>query len=77
MDKFQSLQQAHTIAQYIDQFEENLVLLKRDNPYLQKSFSIASFIRDHKPDFKQFVIFHQPQTLMNAYWYARHLEQVE
>lgn len=44
-DQFQSLEQTHSINQYIDKFEESLVLTKRDNPNLQDLFSSLSLSR--------------------------------
>lgn len=77
MEQFQALQQVSSVAQYIDQFEESMVLLKKDNPYLEEAFFIASFVRGLKTDIKHLVKYHQPKKLLDAYWYARQLEQVE
>ena len=77
MEQFQSLQQIGGVTPYSDKFEENLVLLKKDNPYLQEPFFIASFVRGLKQDIKHFVKCHQPKTLLDASWYARQLEQVD
>ena len=77
MEQFQSPHQVSTVAQYIDQFEKSMVLLKKDNLYFEEPFFIASFVRGLKQDIKHFVKCHQPKKLLDAYWYARQLEQVE
>uniref|UniRef100_A0A0A9C849 Retrotransposon gag domain-containing protein n=1 Tax=Arundo donax TaxID=35708 RepID=A0A0A9C849_ARUDO len=74
MKQFQGIQQLSTISQYIDNFEEAMVLMKRDNPYIQEPFFTAAFIRGLKLEIKQFVKCHKPSSLLEAYWYARHLE---
>ncbi|KAG2604237.1 hypothetical protein PVAP13_4NG055900 [Panicum virgatum] len=71
MEKFQNLQQLFTVSQYIDLFEEAMILLKKDNPYLEEPFFLASFVRGLKPDIKHFVKCYQPKKLLDAYWYAR------
>lgn len=77
MEQFQFLHQTASVSQYIDQFEESMVLLKKDNPYLEDPFFIASFVRGLKQDIKHFVKCHRPKKLLDAYWFARQLEQVE
>lgn len=73
--KFQSLQQTSSVPNYIDKFEECVALLKRDHPYLQESFFLSCFIGGLKNHIRHHVTCHQPRSLIEAYWYAKHIEQ--
>jgi hypothetical protein len=75
MEQFQHLKQHGSVNQYIDQFEEHMVQMQRDHPYLTDNFFLLRFIAGLKDTVKHLVKSHNPSTLRSAYWHARQQEQ--
>jgi hypothetical protein len=75
MEQFQQLKQTSTVNNYIDNFEENMVQMKRDHPYLTDNFFLLRFLAGLKDSVKHSVKSHNPSTLRAAYWHARQQEQ--
>jgi hypothetical protein len=75
MEQFQHLKQTSSVNNYIDQFEEYMIQMKRDHPYLTDNFFLLRFIAGLKDTVKHSVKSHNPSTLRTAYWQARQQEQ--
>jgi hypothetical protein len=75
MEQFQHLKQTTTANNYIDLFEEYMIHMKRDHPYLTDNFFLLRFVAGLKDTVKHAVKSHNPSTLRNAYWQARQQEQ--
>ena len=71
--KFQSLQHYGSVTHYADKFE-CMAVLKREHPYLQETFFRSCFIGGLKSNIQHQVTCHQPNNLLKAYWYAKHIE---
>lgn len=69
------MKQTSTVQEYITKFEEFMGLVKRDNPFLQDSYFITSFVAGLQEPIQHHLQCHKPTTLTNAFWYARRLEQ--
>ena len=76
MDQFQHLRQHTTVGQYIDAFEEWMIMMKRDHGYLTAHFFTLRFLSGLKDPIKHAVKCHQPPDLRTAYWCARQEELV-
>ena len=74
MEQFQHLKQSTTVASYIDAFEEYMIKMQRDHPYLTDNFFLLRFISGLKETVKHAVKSHTPTTLESAYWHARQQE---
>ena len=44
VELLKNIQQTNTVAQYIDNFEQCVALVKRDHPCLQENFLLSCFI---------------------------------
>jgi hypothetical protein len=75
MEQFQQLKQTSTVNIYIDNFEEHMVQMKRDHPYLMDNFFLLRLLAGLKDSVKHSVKIHNPSTLRAAYWHARQQEQ--
>jgi hypothetical protein len=75
MEAFHLLKQTTTVNQYIDNFEDNMINVRCDHPYLTDHFFLLHFISGLKDSVKHMVKSHQPATLKAAYWHARQQEQ--
>jgi hypothetical protein len=75
MDNFQHLKQMTTVNAYIDAFEEWMMRMKKDHPYLPENLFTLRFITGLKDTLKHVVITHKPPDLRSAFWYARQEEQ--
>jgi hypothetical protein len=75
MEAFHLLKQTTTVNQYIDNFEDTMINMRHDHPYLTDHFFLLRFISGLKDYVKHMVKSHQPATLKVAYWHARQQEQ--
>lgn len=75
VEMLQNIRQTHTIAAYIDKFEECVSLVKRDHPYLQESFLLSCYIGGLKPEVKHDVAGQRPNSLLECYWYSKIYEK--
>ena len=75
MEQFHHLKQTSSVSSYIDTFEEYMIQMRRDHPYLTEHFFLLRFISGLKDSVKHLVKSHQPATLKAAYWQARQQEQ--
>lgn len=73
--KFHGLRQTGTVTEYITKFEELLGLVKQDNPSLQDSYFITSFVSGLQEPIQHHLQCHKPNSLTNTFWYAKRLEQ--
>jgi hypothetical protein len=75
MEQFQQLKQTTSVNNYIDNFEEYMLQMKRDHPYLTNNFFLLRFLAGLKDSVKHSVKSHKPSTLRAAYWQACQQEQ--
>jgi len=73
--QFHTLKQTCSVSEYIDKFEEFMGLVKRDNPSLQEEYFIYSFVSGLKEHIQHHLQCHKPNTLTQAFWFAKRLEQ--
>ena len=69
---FHSLTQTSTVAHYISAFEQNMNLMRRDNPAVPDSYYMHSFISGLNPYIQSHLECHQPERAM---WLARRIEK--
>jgi hypothetical protein len=60
MEQFHLLKQTTTVSNYIDNFEEHMLLMKRDHPYLTDNFFLLRFLAGLKGSVKHSVKSHNP-----------------
>jgi hypothetical protein len=60
---------------YIEQFEEAMNLMRRDNPTLPDDYFVNSFISGLSAHIQHHLQFHKPTDMREAMWYARRIEQ--
>lgn len=73
--QFHNLKQIGTVLDYVDRFEELTSMIQRSNPALSEKYYVSSFIFGLKDHIQFHLQCHQPNTLSQAYWYAKRLEQ--
>jgi hypothetical protein len=74
MELCQQLKQTSTVEQYIEQFEQWMLDMKRDHSYFPEGFFLLGFITGLKDTIKHDTQCHKPATLIAAYWFARKQE---
>jgi hypothetical protein len=75
MEQLQQLKQQTTVNTYIDAYETWMTQMKRTCPYLPQMFFVDRFTSGLKDSIKHLVQCQKPDSLLNAYWYARKYEQ--
>lgn len=75
VELLKNIQQTNTVAQYIDNFEQCVALVKRDHPCLQENFLLSCFIGGLRSDIKHEVCGQKPTGIISAYWYAKVYEK--
>ena len=75
VEMLQNIRQISTVVLYIDKFEECVSLVKRDHPYVQKSFLLSCFIGGLKQEIKHDVSGQRPTSLLECYWYSKNYEK--
>ena len=75
MELLKNIQQRNIVAQYIDNFEQCVALVKRDHPCLQENFLLSCFIGGLRSDLKHEVCGQKPTGIIEAYWYAKIYEK--
>jgi hypothetical protein len=73
--QFHSLRQTGTVPEYVNKFEELMGLVKRDNPSLVDDYFTGSFVVGLKEPIQHHLQCHKPNSLTQAFWFARRLEQ--
>lgn len=71
---FHALIQTGTVAQYIQQFERLLNMMRRDNPSQPENYFVTSFIAGLSDYIKAHLECHKPKDLQTAMWLARRME---
>lgn len=72
---FHALTQTGSLNDYILQFEQNMNLMRRDNPALPNDYFKNSFISRLHDSIQHYVQCHEPADLQRAIWLARRMEQ--
>lgn len=75
VELLKNIQQTHTVAQYIDNFEQCVALVERDHPCLQENFLLSCFIGGLRSGIKHEVCGQKPTGIIEAYWYAKVYEK--
>jgi hypothetical protein len=75
VDQFHNLKQVGSVTEYIDKFEELMGLVRRDKPSLRDDYFTLSFVSGLKEPIQHHLQCYKPTFLMDAFWYARRLEQ--
>lgn len=76
VERLQTMKHVGNVSKYIDYFEKNVELVRRDHPYLQEAFMLSCFIGGLKKEIKYGISMHQPRGLLEAYWFAKLEEKV-
>jgi hypothetical protein len=75
LEKFHSCRQYNlSVSDYTDKFEEIMVVIREEHPYLQEQYYIVSFVNGLRPAIKCNLRPQRPNTLADAYWMARDYE---
>ena len=74
---FHQLMQRTTVAQYVLEFEKAMNLMRRYNPTLPDDYYVTSFISGLNEYIQSHVQCLKPNTLNEAMWYARRMEQAQ
>lgn len=76
MDNFHSLKQNYTqVSSYIDKFEENMTVVRKEHPYLEEQYYVVSFVNGLKDEIKCHLRALRPNSLTDAYWLAKDYEK--
>ena len=75
MKAFHQLSQTGTVTQYITTFEQQMNLMRRDNPALRDAYYMHSFIFGLHPYIQSHLECLEPTTLQKAMWFARRMEK--
>jgi hypothetical protein len=74
LETFHHIKQTTTVIEYIQKFEELMVMMQLDYPGLNEAYFINSFIAGMKEGIKHYLISHSPNTLCDTYWKAKEFE---
>jgi hypothetical protein len=72
---FHALTQTSTVSQYIEDFEQLVNLVRRDNPNLPNDYYVNCFISGLTSYIQHHLQCHKPTTMQEATWLARRIEQ--
>jgi hypothetical protein len=75
VEQFHHPKQQTSVTDYIQKFEEPVVLMQMQHPRLTDQYYISSFIADFKEGIKYYLVPHSPQTLSDTYWQAKELKK--
>ncbi|RLN10016.1 retrotransposon protein, putative, unclassified [Panicum miliaceum] len=73
--QFHNLKQVGSVVDYVDKFEEMVIMVRRNCPHLPETYYISSFRSGLKDSIQYHLQCHRPTALSQAYWYAKRLEQ--
>ncbi|KAL4289531.1 hypothetical protein GQ457_14G023340 [Hibiscus cannabinus] len=71
IEEFNKLVQKSTVEDYQERFEELKPYMIQQNPYLEETYFVSSFLSGLKEELRHRVKVHQPQSLNEAYMQAK------
>jgi hypothetical protein len=71
LELFHHLKQTPTVTEYIQKFEDSMVMMQMEYPALTKPYFINNFIAGLKDGIKHYLVSHSAQTLSDTYWQAK------
>jgi hypothetical protein len=75
LERFHGVKQfTLSVSAYTDKFEEIMVVVRDEHPYLQEHYYIVSFVNGLRPEIKCNLHPQRPKSLSDAYWMARDYE---
>jgi hypothetical protein len=72
---FHKIQQVTIVDAYINEFEETMREVRKDNPDLPENYFVRSFVAGLKDYVQNLTQVQRPDSLHEAYWLARRFEQ--
>lgn len=72
---FHVVKQVATVAVYVEQFEQLMNIMRRENPGIPNEYYVTSFIAGLQPYIKSHVECFKPKDMQTAVWYARRMEK--
>lgn len=72
---FHNLSQTGTVAQYITTFEQQMNLMRRDNPVVPDGYYMHSFISGLHPYIQSHLECFEPATIQKAMWFAGRIKK--
>ena len=62
------------MAIYVEQFEQLMNIMRRENPGIHNDYYVTSFVSGLTPYIKSHVECFKPKDLQTIVWYARRME---
>ena len=75
VSSFHAAHQTSTVAAYVEQFEQLMNIMRRENPGIPNDYYVTSFVSGLTPYIKSHVECFKPKDLQTIVWYARRMEK--
>ena len=75
VSNFHAAHQTTTVTAYVEQFEQLVNVMRRENPAIPDDYYVSSFVSGLNPYIRSLVECFKPKDLQTAVWYARRMEK--
>lgn len=75
VNSFHAISQTSTVAVYVEQFEQLVNCMRRENPAIPNDYYVTSFLSGLNPYIRSHVECFKPPDMQTAVWYARRMEK--